>query len=149
MFIIALSWICWFVLLQYKKLTNSTTDDGVVGKKQITDLILSKAGIEAIPQVSLMAAPRELDAMNFVDIRATIIDKMRPRKKLVIAERTRFLALHQSPDEDIQHYAQRLRHAAKFCSFDKLNGEESTQPAEDELVQMRITDGIASHMDRL
>ena len=101
------AWLRSFAALaRTKKLTDFASDDGVMGEKQITDLFLSKAGIEAIRQVSLMVAPQELEAMNFVNIQETIIDKMRPKKKLVIAERMRFLALHQNLDEDIQHYAQ-------------------------------------------
>ena len=69
--------------------------------------------------------------MKFDEIRTIIMDKMRPKKRLIVAERTRFLATTQVPEEDIRHYAQRLREAAKLCEFDTLNGKNALQSAEE------------------
>ena len=41
-------------------------------EKQITDLFLSKAGVNAVRIVSLMAQPKELEAMDFKDIKELI-----------------------------------------------------------------------------
>ena len=126
-----------------KKLT-----DGEAGY-QITDLFLAKAGVEALQEVSIMAAPKVLENMRFEEIRKVIMDKMSPKKRLIIAERTRFLATMQDPAEDIRHYTQRLREAAKFCEFDKLNSADARQTAEDELIQMRLVDGIHNSSHRV
>ena len=64
-----------------KKITDSEDD------RPVTDLFLAKAGIEAIRRVSIMAAPMELEEMTFAEIKALILSKLQPKKRLVVAER--------------------------------------------------------------
>ena len=94
-----------------------------------------------------MAAPMVLENMMF--IHKIILEKLQPKKKLIIAEHTRFLALQQGPDEDVHRYSQRLWDAARFCQFDKLNAAGATQSAEDELIQMHMINGMHRLADRL
>uniref|UniRef100_A0A1I8HYW7 Choline O-acetyltransferase n=1 Tax=Macrostomum lignano TaxID=282301 RepID=A0A1I8HYW7_9PLAT len=86
--------------------------------RQVTDLFLAKAGVNAVRIVSVMAKPKELEEMDFADIRKLIIEKTLPKKKLVIAERSKFMSMRQEPTESVQAFAQRLWDAARFCEFD-------------------------------
>ena len=126
-----------------KKLTD--TEEA----KQVTDLFLSKAGMEALRQVSIMAAPLVLEDTKFEDIHNIIMEKMQPKKRLVVAERTRFLATRQGVGENVRRYVQRLREAAKFCNFKDLNAQAATQTAEDELILMRLVDGLVNSTHRI
>ena len=110
--------------------------------KEITDLFLSTAGMESIRKVSLMAQPRNLEEMDFEEIRKLIMEKIMPKKKLIIAERTRFMGIKQEPTESIQSFCQRLREGARYCEFHKLGAPEAIQSAEDDLIQMRLIDGL-------
>ena len=96
-----------------KKLKDTEED------MEFTDLFLSEAGTDAIRQVSLMAAPLILEEITFKRIREIILNKIKPKKKLVNAEQTRFLATTQIPNEDVRHYAQRSRQVAKYCDFNQ------------------------------
>lgn len=131
------AWVRQFAATARTKNAKDADGDGVKG---ITDLFLSKAGLPSIRTLSLMAAPNELEDMPFKDIRALILETIRPKKKLVIAERTNFLSLKQENGETVQMYYQRLRAASKFCEFDKLGDKMSK---ENELIIMRIIDGLA------
>ena len=61
---------------------------------------------------------------------------MRPKKRLVMAERTKFMLMEQEIDELIIKYLHRLRNASKFCEFEKLGQEE--QMIEENLIQLRL-----------
>ena len=129
------AWIkCFAASARSKKLKDEA------GSLAITDLFLAKAGVDAIRHVSVMAHPKDLESMPFDDIRKVVMAAVRPQKKLVIAERVKFLSLRQEATESVQLYAERLRQTARFCEFDKLGTEG--QSIEDNLVQMRVIDGL-------
>ncbi|PAA81730.1 hypothetical protein BOX15_Mlig033926g4 [Macrostomum lignano] len=137
------AWLRSFAALsRSKKLTDSNED------RQITDLFLSKAGVEAVRRVSVMAQPKELENMDFADIRKLIMEKVAPKKRLVIAERSKFMALRQETGESTQQFAQRLRDASRFCEFSKLNAEGCHQTAEDELIQTMLISGLQNMQHR-
>jgi len=129
------AWLrCFAASARSKKLKDEE------GSLAITDLFLAKAGVDAIRRVSVMAHPKDLESMPFDEIRKVIMAAVRPQKKLVIAERVKFLSLRQEATESVQLYAERLRQTARFCEFDKLGTEG--QSIEDDLVQMRVIDGL-------
>ena len=70
---------------------------------------------------------------------------MKPKKRLVVAERTKFVSMKQGIGEPIIKYLHRLRNASKYCEFEKLGQEEQT--IEEDLIQLRLNEGIynASH----
>ena len=70
---------------------------------------------------------------------------MRPKKKLVVAERTKFMSRKQEIDEPIIKYLHRLRKASKYCELEKHGQEEQT--IEEDLIQLRLIEGMynASH----
>ena len=118
-------------------------------ERPVTDLFLAKAGVEAIRRVSVMVAPRELEALKFEEIRQIILSKLQPKKRLVIAERTQFMALEQMETEATRDYVHRLRMGARYCDFHLLGAEGATQSAEDELVQMRMIAGMRNAAHRI
>jgi hypothetical protein len=116
---------------------------------EITDLFLATAGIEAIGKVSIMAQPNELEMMTFSEIKKIILEAIRPKKKLIVAERTHFMSMRQNNNEKSQEYLQRLRTGARYCEFQKLGCTEAIQSAEDDLIMMRFIDGLINPQYKL
>ena len=58
---------------------------------------------------------------------------MRPKKRLVVAERTKFMSMKHEIDDPIIKYLHRLRNESKYCRFEKLVQEEHT--IEEDLIQ--------------
>ena len=80
------AWLCVFsAKCRHKKLRD--TDDS----KEIMAFFISTAGLNAIQQVTTMVKPYNLEDMNFADIEKIIMEKIRPKKKLIIAERAHFM----------------------------------------------------------
>ena len=69
---------------------------------------------------------------------------MRPKKRLVAAERTKFMK--QEIDEPIIKYLHRLRNASRYCEFEKLGQEE--QAIEEDLIQLRLIEGMYNALYR-
>ena len=69
---------------------------------------------------------------------------MRPKKRLVVAERTKFMSMKQEIDEPIIKDLHRLRNASRYCEFEKL---EEEQTIEEDLTQLRLIECMynASH----
>ena len=80
----------------------------------------------------------------FIDIKNVVMAHLRSQKRLIIAERVRFLALKQQSNENIVPYVQRLLEASRFCNFEKLG--KDVRSAEDDLIQ---TDGVQSSDQRI
>ena len=116
-----------------KKLTDSEETKG------LTDLFLSRAGLTSIRTLSLMAAPKKIEDLLFKDVKTLVERTIRPKKRLVISERTRFLSLKQDTGESIIAYFRRLRSAAASCEFENLGTKMSK---EDDLIIMRLIDGL-------
>ena len=51
---------------------------------------------------------------------------MRPKKRLVVVERTKFMSLKHEIDEPIIKYLHRLKNASRYCEFEKVGQEEKT-----------------------
>ena len=104
----------------------------------ITDLFISRAGLDSIETLSLMAAPRELESLSFTEIKLLVLQTIRP-KKLVIAERT--ASSHKTTlFRENSGLLSRLREGgARFCEFGRLGTKMSM---EDELITMRLIDGL-------
>lgn len=130
----------WLRITAATAKTKGYIDTG--GDNQITNFFMSKAGMEAIREVSLMVKPNILEDMPFEDIRKKILSHVQPKKKLVIAERTNFMSLRQEATENVAQYMRRLRGAAVHCDFNSLNDPKALQTGEDDLIQMRLIDGL-------
>lgn len=134
------AWIrCFSASARSKKLKDNKEKGG---ENEITDLFLATAGCEAIMKVSTMAYPTNLENLTFEKISQIIRRNMRPKKRLVVAKRTKFMLLKQEIDEPIIKYLHRLRNASRYCEFEKLG-----QTIEEDLIQLRLIEGMcnASH----
>ena len=105
---------------------DEATDD-TAAKYGITDLFISRAGLESIKRLSLMAAPQELENMKFLEIKQFILKTIRPKK----ISYSGTYKIFQESSENIIHYFQHLRDAAKFCDFNNLG---NNMPKEDEII---------------
>ena len=65
---------------------------------------------------------------------------MRPKKRFVVAERTKFMSMKQEIDEPIIKHIHRLQNASGYCEFEKLGQEEQT--TEDDIIQLRLIKGM-------
>ena len=104
-------------------------------ENEITDFFLGTAGCEAIINVSTMAYSTNLEDMTFEKI-SQIMRNIRPKKRLVVAERTKFMSMRQEIVEPIIKYLHCLRNASRYCAFEKLGQEE--QSIEEDLIQLRL-----------
>ena len=102
------------------------------GENEITDLFLASARCEANMRVAVMLYPKDLEDLTFEEIAHIIRNNLRPKKKSVIVERTKFLSMKQNPNETARNYIQRLKKASRFCEFEKLGKADMT--IEEELI---------------
>ena len=70
-------------------------------------------------KVSTVAYPTNLEDLTFEKI-SQIIRNMRPKKRLIVAEREKFMSMKQEIDEQIIKYLYRLWNASRYCEFEKL-----------------------------
>lgn len=103
---------CFSAYARSKKLQDKK---GLGGENEITDLFLATAGCESNMKISVMAYTKDLEDLTFEEISQIIRNNVRPKKKLVIAERTKFLSTKQNPDELARDYLHRLKKASRFC----------------------------------
>ena len=66
-------------------------------QNEITDMFLATAGCKAIQKVSTIAYPRNLEELTFKEIGEGIKRNIRQKKRLVIAEGTKFLEIRLHP----------------------------------------------------
>ena len=135
------AWLKSFAALSRTKGLKDTKEGG----NKVTDLFLSRVGLEALKKITLMAQPKDIEQMPFDEIQQLIVDNIRPKKKITLAERTKFLSMKQEQGESVQDYSRRLRDGARFCDFNSLNSATAPQTAEDELILMRLIDGLSSN----
>ena len=72
-------------------------------------MFLTTARREVIHKVSTMAYPRTLEELTFKEIDEVIKRNIKPKKRLVIAKRTKFLETRQHSDESIVQFVYRLK----------------------------------------
>ena len=80
---------------------------GKGGENEIMDLFLATAGCKEIMKVSIMAYPTNLEDLTFEKI-SQIIRNMRPKKRFIVAERTKFMSMKQEIIEPIIKYLHHL-----------------------------------------
>ena len=132
------TWIsCFEVLARVKKLRDRWS---IGEQNEITDLCLTTARREAIEKVSTMAYPRNLEELTFKEIGELIKRNIRQKKRLIIADRTKFLKTRQHPDESIVQFVHWLKERARCCKFERLGTGEMT--TEGELIVLRLIEGM-------
>ena len=137
------TWLRIFAASARTKKLKDDKENG--GENKFTVLFLATAGSEVIMKVSTMANPTNLEDLTFEKISRIIKRNMRPKKRLVMVERTKFMSMKQEIDELIIKYLHRLRSARRYCEFEKFGQEEQT--IEEDLIQLRLIEGMynASH----
>ena len=70
------AWLRSFAALSRNKKLQDSDDE-----KEVTDLFLAKAGVNAVRVVSVMAHPKALEEMYFEEIKTLILEKVQPKKK--------------------------------------------------------------------
>ena len=99
------TWIrCFKALARVKKLRDRRREGE---QNEITDMFLATVGCEAIQKVSTMVYPRNLEKLTFKEIGTVIKRDIKPKKRLVIAERIKFLETR--PNESIVQFVHRLK----------------------------------------
>jgi len=108
--------------------------------KSWTDNFISSCGLKALKVITNIVAPRKLESMTFTDIYDKIGEYLKPKKKLVIAERTKFYSMRQGADIGVTQFVAQLRNAAKDCEFEKLK-DNGVDPQE-EMVKIALLTGL-------
>ena len=85
---------------------------------------MATAGIDAIRQVSIMLLPNQMENMSFEEIKKRILEKIQPKKCVIIVERANFMNIRQQSDESVQSFFQRLRNAARHRKLERLGKYE-------------------------
>ena len=132
------TWIRYFEALARVKKLRDRQSEGE--QKEITDMFLATVGYKAIQKVSTIANPRNLEELTFKEIGKVIKRNIRPKKRLVISERTKFLETRQHPDESMYNsYTNWKKELDIVNSKDFGTGEKTT---EDELIMLCLIEGM-------
>ena len=118
---------------------DATQNPPVQRDYQLTDYFLSKCGINAIKKLNSLVAPNRLSDLKFDQIERHIETYIKPRERLVVAERTNFLSTSQKPDENAEDFLARLREAARYCDFGKI---KTAPDPEAEMIRLRFIAGL-------
>ena len=118
----------WLLAFNAKARAKEWKDDKSNGYK-ITDNFLATCGISALQKLQYVVAPEKLENMTFSAIESSLQQYLKPRKRLIIAERTCFHLLRQQPEESVANFTLRLRQGIQYCDFDEL--KSSSNPTEE------------------
>jgi hypothetical protein len=131
----AKTWLLAFNAMARAKKWNDEED----GDRFITDNFMATCGLQALGKVQYIVSPRNMEEMAFKDIQLAIETYLRPKARLVIAERTRFYSNKQHAGEAVCDFVPRLRKEAAYCEFDKLKA--SADPTE-EMIKVALVAGL-------
>ena len=106
---------------------------------EITNNFISLCGLTALSKIASIVRPKNIEDMNFKDIKQSIEKYLEPKKKLVIAERSNFYNQKQKESESVTEYLARLRAASRHCEFDSLKECESP---EEEMIKLALISGF-------
>ena len=132
------TWLKWFAACARTKKQKDNREKG--GENEITDFFLTTAGCKAIMKVSTIAYPTNLKNLTLEKISQIIRRNTKSKKRLVMAERIKFISMKQEIDEPIIKYLHRLRNASRYCEFEELGQEEQT--IKEDLIQLRLIEGM-------
>lgn len=132
----------WLVLFEAK--TTKKKDHDATENKEATfdktNAFLEMCGFNtAMKLASLLGGPEKLATTKFSIIKAKIKQHLEPKKRLVIGERTKFGQISRMTGESAGDYLARLREAARFCEFEKLQAVEDIA---EEHIKMRFLAGF-------
>ena len=70
-------------------------------RNENTDLFLSMAGCEAVKKIMTMAYPKELEELTYENIVRIMEKHIRPKQRLVVPEKTKFMETRQDPNKPV------------------------------------------------
>ena len=131
---------CW--LLSFEAHCRSKNIRDVInneGTSPKTDKFIEKCGTKALLKIISMLPGRDVEKIEFEDIKTVITDYIQPRPRLTIADRTNFLQLSQSAGESEVDFLALLNEASVHCQWHSLQAS-----ANDELIKIRFIAGLYS-----
>ena len=125
----------WLIQFEAQSSIDTSIDDE--NKRKL--LFLSKCGVEAIAKLKDLLFPADINAATYEDFKVAIDRVIKPKGRLVIAERIRFLEMRQLSDESPNDFLTRLHSLAPSCSFVQLKNDP-----EQELIKLVFLTGLSS-----
>jgi len=110
-------------------------------KYEITDNFISLCGLRALHKLISVVQPDKIEEMSFENLEKKILSFIKPKTKLIIAERAKFYCLHQFANEKITEFLARLRKGSMFCEFDKLKNVNSPH---EEMIKLALIAGLSN-----
>ena len=81
---------------------NEENEDGT--EKPRTDMFMSMCGTDALVKLKYLVNPQKISDLTYSQIKRVMFDYLKPKEKLIIAERTKFLDIKQIVNENISAY---------------------------------------------
>ena len=81
--------------IQSPKKIDVETNGGSLANLQVTDQFLFRCGVENLVTINTLVQPVEVETMPLTDIKTLLKNNLRPRKRLVNAEQTKYVAITQ------------------------------------------------------
>ena len=142
----ALAWIDAFHARCAEKKTDRPGTNTAAQDYQITDQFLFRCGVESLKKLKALVAPKNIADMPFKDIETELKKYVEPRKRLTIAEQTKFVSIAQHCGESASDFLARLCKAARHCEFDKL---KTNADPETYMIKVRFIAGLSSHEQKM
>ena len=122
-----------------EKKKEKINTDGTVQDLQVTNLFLDMCGQDAIIKLRSIISPKILIGTPYKDIRLAIQNYISPKKRVVTAERAKFMSVIQGVGESDDNFLERRRDEARYCDFTKL---KTASNLEEELVKIMFISGL-------
>lgn len=116
--------------------------EGIVDTKTDNNMALrfiSNVGLEPLKKIREINLPNDIMAMNFLDLKKSLLSYLVPTKKLIIAERTKYFKMAQQQGDNVAEFVAKLRKAAESCDFENL---KSVTSINDELLLSQLIVGL-------
>ena len=97
-------------------------------------------------KVKSLVAPTKVETVAFNGIETVLENYLQPRKRLVIAEQTKFVAITQRNGESSGDFLARLKEAARYCEFGNL---KTIADPEAYMIRLRFIAGLQNSEHKL
>ena len=97
-------------------------------------------------KVKSLVAPTKKEKLAFNEIETVLENYLQPRKRLVIAEQTNFVAINQRNGESSGDFLARLKEAARYCEFGNL---KTIADPEAYMIRLRFVAGLQNSEHKL
>ena len=84
-------------------------------------------------------APKEISNIKFADIKTAIVNYLKLKTRLTIAERTRFSQAHQKDMKSAQDWLARLRKESQYCDFQSFR---TCADLQEEMIRVAFVAGL-------